>query len=38
MGERERMKLGEKLDQFEMCLGNMAITSDDTEIKEYMYK
>lgn len=34
-GERERKRLGNKLDQFEMCLGNMAVTNDNTDFIQY---
>ena len=33
-GERERKKMGKKIDQFEMCLGNMAIASDETDFTQ----
>ena len=33
-GERERKKMGKKIDQFEICLGNMAVTSDETDFTQ----
>ena len=33
-GERERKKMGKKVDQFEMCLRNIAITSDETDFTQ----
>lgn len=32
--ERERKKMGKKIDQFEICLGNVAITSDETDFTQ----
>ena len=32
-GERERKKMG-KIDRFEMCLGNMAVASEDTNFTQ----
>ena len=34
-GERERKRLWNKLEQFEMCLGSMAVTSDNTDFMQY---
>lgn len=31
----KKKKLGEKAEQFEMCLGNMAVTSEETDFTQY---
>ena len=33
-GEMERKRMGKKIDQFEMCLGNMAVASEETEFTQ----
>jgi hypothetical protein len=34
-GEKERKRIEKKLEQFEMCLGNMAVTNEETDFAEY---
>ena len=33
-GEKERKKMGKKIEQFEMCLGNMAVAGEETEFTQ----
>ena len=34
-GKKGRKKMGKKIDEFEMCLGNMAVTSEETDFTQY---